>query len=199
MDYSTRKCCNSFEHYKEYSKYSTRTSNAYLDIWIHVCWLYSHTPSYIQTYLHNDISACVHLYQYILSYIHAHGFLYTHIHIHNYTKTFTYKNTYSYSHIYEVTYTSTVPLHIPLHTHKHSYFITCLCWNTYAGSSDLTHLFAHTSTGDQMHSLQILPLQTLPLIFHILKLLKIWLVRTENDNLTNHFSNLLKSFYTKKI
>ena len=87
----------------------------------------SHTPSYIQTYLHSDISAYVHLYQYILSYTHAHGFLYTHIHIHNYTKTLTYKNTYSCSHIYEVKYTSTVPLHIPLHTHKHSYFITCLC------------------------------------------------------------------------
>ena len=112
----------------------------------------TYTVTYLPTYIYIKTYFPTHtlMASYIPTYTSI--IIQRHLHIKIHTPTHTYMKWN--------TLLNTVPLHIPLHTHKHRYFITCLCWNTYAGSSDLTHLFAHTSTGDQMHSLQILPLQT---------------------------------------
>ena len=98
LDYSTRKCCNCFEHYKEYSKYSIRTSNAYLDICMYVGFTHIHRAIYKPTYT--------------VTYLPA--YIYTN----------TYFPTYTLMASYIPTYTSIIiqrHLHIKIHTPTHTY------------------------------------------------------------------------------
>ena len=141
LDYSTRKCCNCFEHYKEYSKYSIRTSNAYFDICMYVGFTHIHRAIYKSTY--------------------------TVTYLPTYICTNTYFPTHTLMASYVPTYTSIIiqiDLHIKIQTPTHSHMklhtlllyrftfpyihtsiatLSHVCAETYtlAGSSDLTHLF----------------------------------------------------------